>query len=64
MYSATSKATEKFCEKTGINFQIQFVETMQRNGKLYVRGTAGKPDEFALLKSKVRELGAIYTGTI
>ena len=62
MYSTTSKTTKTICEKIQFIVSIEFVETMQRNGKIYVRGTAGKPEEFAALKKACKENGYIYTG--
>jgi len=64
MYSTTSKLTEKVCNKIGFIFDIQFVETMQRNNKIYVRGTCGKASEFNALRLACRNNGYIYKGLI
>lgn len=50
MYSTKSATTKLFCEEKGFIYAARFVETLKRNGKTYIRGTAGKPDEFAALK--------------
>ena len=62
MYSTTSATTKAVCEKIEFVFSIQFVSTMQRNGKIYVKGTCGKPSEFSALKKACEESGYIYTG--
>jgi len=62
MYSATSELTKAVCGKMGFIFDIHFVEAMQRNGKVYVRGTLGKPDEFYVLRCACQSHGYIYKG--
>ena len=64
MYSTTSKTTEEVCKKTGFIFNMHFVETMQRGNKIYVRGTAGKKEEFRALKTACEQMGYIYKGKI
>lgn len=61
-YSTTSELTRQVCETIGADFDIKFVKTMQRKGKIYVSGTLGKPDEWRWLHSKCIEHGYIYTG--
>lgn len=60
MYSTTSELTKKVCNEIGFIFDIHFVKTMKRNGKVYVKGTCGKPNEFLALKKACREKGYIY----
>ena len=62
MYSTTSETTKAVCEKIGADFGIAFVKTMERDGKVYVSGTLGKPDEWQWLKSQCEENGYIYKG--
>lgn len=62
MYSTISKTTKIVCETIGFDFSIQFVSTMQRGNKIYVKGTCGKPSEFLALKKACLEHGYIYTG--
>jgi len=64
MYSTKSQITKEVCKVIGANFNISFVETMKRNGKIYVKGTLGKPDEFRWLKNQCNKYSYIYTGTI
>ena len=64
MYSSTSELAKQVCKTIGFSFNVHFVEAMQRNGKIYVRGTAGKPEEFRALKSACEKHGYIYTGTV
>ena len=61
-YSTTSIHTREFCEKHGFDQGIQFVETLSRNGRLYVRGTFGKPEEFRLLRNCCDGVSEVYTG--
>lgn len=64
LYSTSNELTKNVCEKIGFNFHIQFVESMTRNGKIYVRGTAGKPNEFQELKRQCKKFGYVYTGKV
>jgi hypothetical protein len=64
MYSTTSQTTKAVCEKIKFDYTIKFVATVQRKGKIYVKGTCGKQNEFALLKKACEEIGYIYTGKI
>jgi hypothetical protein len=63
MYSTESDTTKDVCKKIGFLFDVYFVETMKRNNKVYVRGTAGKRGEFQALKNAVIKAGMIYTGS-
>lgn len=60
MYSTTSETTRAVCEKLGFHFSSRFVATMRRGGKIYVRGTCGKPIEFSALKRACEANGLIY----
>lgn len=62
MYQHNSELAEKVCEKVGFRFDIHPLKTMQRNGKIYVKGTALKPDEALDLESECRANGYIYRG--
>lgn len=62
MYSTTSDAARKVCEAIGFNPAVEFVSVMERGGRVYVRGTAGKPEEFRLLRARCAEHGYTYTG--
>lgn len=62
MYSTNSNLTKFVCNNIGFNFNIHFVKTMQRKGKIYVKGTCGKQSEFLLLKSVCNKAGYIYKG--
>jgi hypothetical protein len=64
MYSTTSILTKNVCKNLGFIFEIQFVQTMSRNGKVYVKGTCGKPDEFRALRMACKDNGYIYKGLI
>lgn len=62
MYSTNNETTRNVCETIDAIFEINFVETMRRNGKIYVRGTAGKPDEHAWLRAQCEKHGYVYSG--
>ena len=62
MYSTRSKTTKEVCEKIGFDFEVSFVDTMKRNGKVFVRGTMGKPQEYRELQYQCEKHGYIYTG--
>ena len=62
MYSSTSDLTKEVCINIGFIFDVHFIQTMRRNGKIYVKGTCGKPAEFSLLKSLCNKFGYIYKG--
>ena len=62
MYNAKSQLTKRICEELGFKYEVEFVETMVRKGKVYVRGTAGKPNEFQSLKTKSASAGYYYVG--
>lgn len=62
MYSTTSNLTKEVCNNIGFIFDIHFVQTMRRKGKIYVKGTCGKQHEFLLLKSLCNKFGYIYKG--
>lgn len=64
MYSTTSNLTKEVCKNTGFIFEYRFVEAFRRGGKVYVRGTAGKREEFHHLKYECEKNGYVYTGTI
>ena len=57
MYSHKSALTERVCKELEFNFSVGFVETEQRGDEIFVRGTAGKPDEFRALR-----LAAVIAG--
>ena len=57
MYSTTSQLTERFCNEIGFLFSVRFVKTLKRNGKIFVSGTLGKPNEWQSLKRHVSRLG-------
>lgn len=61
-YDTNSELTKDVCEKIGFDFHVRFVEAMERNGKIYVRGTAGKLNEFQDLKKQCKNFGYIYAG--
>lgn len=63
-YSAENKLAADVCKKLGIIYEIRFVEAGRQKGKIFVRGTAGKPDEFALLAYRAGLAGYVYTGKI
>lgn len=62
MYSATSETTRDVCTQIGFLASVGFVETMKMNGKIYVRGTCGKPHEFRALQDACERYGFIYKG--
>lgn len=53
-YSTKSELTREVCRKLGYFCGYGFIETMKRNNKIYVRATLGKPDEFRVLRSNIR----------
>jgi hypothetical protein len=59
-YSTQSEAAREVCERIGFDFSICFVSAMRKGEKIYVRGTCGKLDEFALLRKRCTEQGFIY----
>jgi len=61
-YQHDSKLAKKVCEKVGFNFEMQPLKTMQRKGKIYVKGTALKPDEAWDLEKSCRNNGFVYRG--
>ena len=61
-FSATSQLAKRVCEVTGFNFDVQFVEAVERNECIYVRGTIGKQSEYDALRSACEKHGYIYTG--
>jgi hypothetical protein len=64
-YSSTSNTTKAVCEKLNFNFKMHFVETLVRaDGKILVRGTCGKFNEFSDLVKGCVESGWLYTGKI
>ena len=62
MYSTKSETTKQVCEQIGFTFDINFVATMKRGGKIYVKGTCGKPEEFSALREACEKNGYIYAG--
>ena len=65
VWSTDSRETKEFCEKAKIDNHVRFVETALIDGIVFVSGTAGKPEEFSLLKKKCSELayeGFAYFG--
>jgi hypothetical protein len=61
-YSTTSKTTENFCTEKGFLFHIKFVKTMERNGKIYVSATGGRPIEWQKLEAACDGRKYIYKG--
>jgi hypothetical protein len=61
-YDTTSVLTEQVCATIGAIYNIQFVATKQRGNVILVKGTAGKPREFAWLRRQCREHGYTYVG--
>jgi len=61
-YSTTSNTTRAFCAEKYFSFAARFVETMERNGKIYVRYTLAKPHEIAALKAACDGDKYIYKG--
>lgn len=61
-YSTTSETTKQVCEKIGFDFDIEFVSTMKRGEKIFVKGTCGKQHEFQLLKKACGQFGFCYKG--
>jgi hypothetical protein len=61
-YSTKSKVTREVCERLGYTFEIRWVKAMRRNGKTYVSGTAGKPEEWRKLWQDCERVGYIYKG--
>lgn len=64
MYSTTSETTKTVCKTIGFDPEAHFVETMKRGKKIFVRGTAGKRDEFIALKTACERHGYIYAGKV
>jgi len=62
MYRHNSELAKDVCKKTGFRFESGVLETMQRAGKIYVRGTAIKPDEARKLNSACRANNFVYRG--
>ena len=61
-YSSTSNLTKSVCEELDFTFSINFVETLKRGKKIFVRGTCGKENEFRALKKACSEAGYTYKG--
>ena len=62
MYKHDSELAKDVCRKVGFRFEIHPLEAMKRNEKIYVRGTALKPEEARSLKMKCNENGFVYRG--
>lgn len=62
MYRHDSELAKKVCKKVGFRFEIHPLKVMERNGKIYVKGTALKPDEAQDLDFECQQNGYIYKG--
>jgi hypothetical protein len=62
MYKTETTTTAEVCQVLGYNPKINFVATMKRGNKIYVKGTCGKPEEFRQLKYDCEKFGFIYKG--
>ncbi len=59
-YSTESELTRRVCNALGIDFNLGFVQTLEKNNKIFVKGTVGTHRHFEQLKNKCEELGFIY----
>ena len=62
MYSVKSELTKEVCDDIGWDPRINALETMEREGKIYVRGTLLHPAEALELKEYCHRRGYKYTG--
>lgn len=62
MYQHDSELAKQVCEKVGFRFEMFPLKTMQRKGKIYVKGTALKLDEALDLEYECFHAGYIYKG--
>lgn len=62
MYRHNSRLAKDVCEKVGFRFEISPLEAMERAGKIFVKGTALKPDEARALQAGCERNGYTYKG--
>ena len=62
MYRHDSMLAKTVCVKVGWRFEIHPLEVMSRKGKIFVKGTALKPDEARALQRACELNGYIYKG--
>jgi len=62
MYKHNSELAREVCEKVGFNFWISPLSAMKRNGKIFVKGTALKPNEARDLEGACDRAGYAYKG--
>jgi len=61
-YSTDSQFARNVARELGFNPDVRFVMVGRRKGKVFVRGTAGKPEEFQALRVAARKAGYGYKG--
>jgi len=60
MYKHDSEIARDACKKMGFYFKIHPLKAMRRHGRIYIKGTALKPDEDRDLQYQCRMAGYIY----
>ena len=61
-YSTDSPFARTVARELGFNPDVRFVMVGRRRRKIFVRGTAGKPEEFQALRVAARRSGYSYKG--
>ena len=62
MYSSNTDLAKKVCKDLGWVSSVHPLEAMTRKGKVYIRGTALKPDEARELEQHCEDRGYVYKG--
>ena len=62
MYRHNSELAKQVCKKVGFNFWISPLSAMKRKGRIFVKGTALKPDEARDLERACEKNGYSYKG--
>lgn len=61
-YTTRGELTQRLCGEIGWRPEINAIETMTRDGQVFVRGTAIKPDEARSLAAFCEARGYRYRG--
>jgi len=62
MYSTKTELAHSICKKIGWSYEMRPLAAMSRGKKIYVRGTALKPDEAYSLQCFCASWGWEYSG--
>lgn len=62
MYSTKTELTKRICNEIQWRFVVTAITTMSRKGKIYVKGTALKPNEARELEQFCKHNNYVYGG--